>query len=188
MQVSPANVHIENVELVPVAAAVVGPLLNVTGNGDILRRIYYGDSSGGDILSTSRIISISGNDSVMEDCTLTETANTIAFGVSPGPISARHRFSRNRIIVDGSTAVVSHLGGAAGDFIMDENFIRSNHATSLTVDLADTTTGMSAWNHIFGGIASPEATFDPGDTMCVENYASDAVDAHAIVVPLTAST
>lgn len=63
-------------------------------------------------------------------------------------------------------------------------------AQGKCIDLNVAATGRIEYNNLGGlgsGAANVSAKLDPGSCLCVENYASDAVDEKAIVVPTTAS-
>jgi len=132
-----------------------------------------------------------GADCVIANCDLysLEASSSSTRGIGLTSTSAdRLQIVGNRIhgffassAVDGS--------GAQGEILLFDNYIHNGSSTAgdTPVDLADTTTGICAWNRLSGGLALA-SNFDPGNTHNIENYVVDAVNVHGVVVPVTAST
>jgi hypothetical protein len=68
------------------------------------------------------------------------------------------------------------------------NYIRNWSATAgdLCVEMDANATGVMAYNMLAGGLALA-SNVDFGNMMMVENYLTDAVDVHAVVMPTTAA-
>src|SRR3990167_2653657 len=77
----------------------------------------------------------------------------------------------------------SNAGGEEGDHyeIVGNTFYNSTATLGLAIDLNSTARGILANN--YAGILAALAPFDPASLLCLENYATTAIDRSGVIVP-----
>lgn len=94
---------------------------------------------------------------------------------------------------DFTTAAVSGnagSGAASTNLRISRSTVENVDTTAgLTVDNHDSTTGVCEYLSLLTLLASaPETAFDPGNALCIECYAVNAIDESGTIVPVTLST
>jgi hypothetical protein len=134
------------------------------------------------------IIFVDEDDCVIRDCTLnTLDGVSAASGIQLDAFADRCLITRNVIQGAYSTACIN--GGDVVQITITHNVI-ANQSSANAILLHNDITGTIAYNSLSARSATllDSTLFDPGDTLCIENYLCNEVDTHGVVRPQTAST
>jgi hypothetical protein len=189
--VSAANVLIENLLCVGAVADIVSGI-TITGDDVTLRNVEM--RSGSAILEFLQFLDIDAASRVR-----LEGVRIIASATAGTNTGIRIDATVDCVLEgcelrgDFTTAAVSGnagSGAASTNLRISRCTVENVDTTAgLTVDNHDSTTGICEYNSLLTLFATaPETAFDPGNALCIENYAVNAVDESGTIVPTVLST
>lgn len=189
IEMDAANTRLSNVVLrASVSAVVVG--INVDANDVEIDNIETTWEATGDDFVTMIDIDAFDRCTVRDSKLYTEPAVAGCAEAIRMDDAHNTRILRNEIIGDFSDAPIIGEGALGNDCVIAGNFIYNQDTSDNNgIEITVATTGLLVDNRVgtlyATGIA---ALIDPGSLLCIENYAVNAVDETAILVPATTPT
>lgn len=189
--VSANNVLIENLVFLGAVADIVSGV-TITGDDVTLRNCDF--EVGSAILEFLQMLDIdAATRAVVEGCRFIANATAGTNNAIRLDATVDCTIRNCEFRGDFTTAAISGNAGSAAastNAAVIGNLIENRDSTAgLTLDHHDDSTGITAYNacfHLYD--TDPETAFDPGDTLCVENYVVNDENESGALTPALAST
>jgi hypothetical protein len=134
------------------------------------------------------IIFVDDDDCIIRDCVLnTLDGPSAASGIRLDSFSDRCLITRN--IIQGAYSVACINGATLKQITITHNVL-ANQSSANAILLHNDTTGVVSHNSLSARSSTllDSTLFDPGNTLCAENYLCNETDTHGVIIPATAST